>query len=124
MSHTTSTSERRLTIRSFQIRDLTKKGHYENITFDVRRGDILGLAGLLGAGRRELALSLFGLNPPDSGEILFEGKPVVIDSPATAKDLGIGFLPEDRYTQGLFLSKDVMQNVSSAILITSAASRK
>lgn len=99
-----------------QIRDLTKKGHYENITFDVRRGDILGLAGLLGAGRRELALSLFGLNPPDSGEILFEGKPVVIDSPATAKDLGIGFLPEDRYTQGLFLSKDVMQNVSSAIL--------
>ena len=99
-----------------EVRNLTKKGQYEGISFQVRKGDILGLAGLLGAGRRELALSLFGLNPPDSGEIYFEGKPVTIDSPAAAKALGIGFLPEDRYTQGLFLNKDVTQNISSTVL--------
>ena len=99
-----------------EVKNLTKKGHYQDISFTVKKGDIFGLAGLLGSGRTELALTLFGLNPPDSGEIYFKGKKVNIDSPLKAKDLGIGYLPKDRYTQGLFLEKDVKENISSAIL--------
>ena len=57
-----------------EIKHLCKEGNFQNISLDVRKGDILGLTGLLGAGRTELALSLFGLNKPDSGEIYIEGR--------------------------------------------------
>lgn len=97
-----------------EIDNLTKKDNFENISFSVRQGDIVGITGLLGSGRTELALSLFGLNPYDSGEIKFEGKPVKIKSPKDALGLGIGLLPEDRSTQGLFLDKSISENVSSA----------
>jgi simple sugar transport system ATP-binding protein len=99
-----------------EVRNLTKKGNYENISLDVRPGDILGLTGLLGAGRTELALSIFGMNKPDSGEILIEGKQVTINSPEEAIDLGIGLVPEERGVQGLFLQKSVNENVAAAIL--------
>ena len=81
-----------------------------------RKGDILGITGLLGAGRTELALSVFGMNKPDSGEIYFEGKKVSISSPEDAIDLGIGLVPEERDTQGLFSKKSVNENVAAAIL--------
>ncbi|MDE7059858.1 MAG: ATP-binding cassette domain-containing protein, partial [Lachnospiraceae bacterium] len=64
-----------------EVKHLSKKGNYQDISLSVRKGDILGLTGLLGAGRTELALSVFGLNKPDSGEIYFEGNKVEINSP-------------------------------------------
>lgn len=99
-----------------EVKNLSKKGQYENISFSCRKGDIIGLIGLLGSGRTEIALSLFGLNKPTNGEILFEGKPVNINSPVDAKNAGIVLLSEDRTTQGLFIGKNVKENMSSAVL--------
>ncbi len=99
-----------------EVKNLTRKGNYENISFSLREGDILGLTGLLGAGRTELALSIFGMNKPDSGEIYIKGKKETISSPDDAIDLGIGLVPEERATQGLFLQKSVNENVAAAIL--------
>ena len=99
-----------------EVKHLSKKGNYQDISLSVRKGDILGLTGLLGAGRTELALSVFGLNKPDSGEIYFEGNKVEINSPEDAIDLGIGLVPEEREAQGLFLKKSVNENVAAAIL--------
>lgn len=99
-----------------EVRNLTKAGNFEDISFSVRRGDIFGLTGLLGSGRTELALSLFGLNPPDSGEVLFQGQSVEIHSPSAAKRIGIALLPEDRSTQGMFRDRSVRENLSSAMV--------
>ena len=99
-----------------EIKNLSRRGHYENISFSVRRGDILGITGLIGSGRTELALSLFGLNKPDSGEIILEGKPVSIDSTDDAIKLGIGYLPEDRLHQGLFVEKSIGSNIIITIV--------
>ena len=99
-----------------EVKNLSRKGNFENVSLSVRKGDILGLTGLLGAGRTELALSIFGMNKPDSGEIYMEGQKVTIDSPEDAIDLGIGLVPEERGVQGLFLSKSVNENVAAAIL--------
>ncbi|MDO4345360.1 MAG: sugar ABC transporter ATP-binding protein [Eubacteriales bacterium] len=99
-----------------EVKNLTRQGNFENVSLNVRKGDILGLTGLLGAGRTELALSIFGMNKPDSGEIFMEGKKVEIRCPEDAIDLGIGLVPEERGVQGLFLSKSVNENVAAAIL--------
>ena len=100
-----------------EVRHLTKRGNFEDISFTVRRGDIFGLTGLLGSGRTELALSLFGLNPPDSGEVLFEGRrvdnPFPVPSPSAS---AIALLPEDRSTQGMFRERSVRENLSSAMV--------
>jgi simple sugar transport system ATP-binding protein len=98
-----------------EVKNLTRKGNYENLSLDVRPGDIVGLTGLLGAGRTELALSLFGLNAPDSGEILIGGKPVSIATPWQAMEQGIALVPEDRHEQGLFGNQTVSANVSVAV---------
>lgn len=99
-----------------QVTGLCRAGNYSNVSFEVRKGDILGLTGLLGAGRTELALSLFGLNTPDSGEIRIGGEPVSIRSPKEAMDHGIALVPEDRKTQGLFGEQPIRTNVSSNVL--------
>jgi simple sugar transport system ATP-binding protein len=99
-----------------EVKNLTKKGMYHNITFSLYPGDIVGFIGLLGSGRTELALSLFGLNKPDSGEIKINGKNILISSPSEAKQAGIALLPEDRLTQGLFLDRDINENISSAVI--------
>ena len=72
-----------------------------DISFELRRGEILGLAGLVGSGRTELALTIFGITPATSGEIALDGQPVAITSPRQARDLGIAYVPEDRGLQGL-----------------------
>lgn len=95
---------------------LTKENNFYDVSFSVRKGDIVGITGLLGSGRTELALSLFGLNPYDAGTIKFNGQPVEITSPQDAVNLGIALLPEDRSTQALFLSKSINENISSAIV--------
>lgn len=97
------------------IKDLSKGGHYSNINLDVRPSDIMGLTGLLGSGRTELALSIFGLNPPDSGEILFDGRKLKVKNPVDAVKHGIALLPEERATQGLLLDKDLTDNVSTVV---------
>jgi len=98
-----------------ELRDLSKSKQYADINLSVRPGDIMGLTGLLGSGRTELALSIFGLNPCDAGKIYFNGKEVKIKSPVDAVKMGIALLPEDRSTQGLLLDKDLTDNVSSAV---------
>ena len=99
-----------------EIEDLTRKGQYESRSRTVRSGGIGGGAGLLGCGRTELALSLFGLNPADSGRIKIDGKEAAISSPMAAKKMGIALLPEDRFRQGLFMDREVKENISSAIV--------
>jgi rhamnose transport system ATP-binding protein len=86
------------------------------VSFAVRAGEIVGLAGLVGAGRTELARVLFGLTPADAGEIRLRGRPVVIDSPSRAVGLGIAYVPEDRRRHGVILEMPVAPNTSLAIL--------
>jgi rhamnose transport system ATP-binding protein len=87
-----------------------------DVSFAVRRGEILGLAGLVGAGRTELAETLFGLTPADGGEILLHGRAVRIQSPPDAIELRIGYLPEDRRQHGVVLEMAIAANASMAIL--------
>jgi rhamnose transport system ATP-binding protein len=87
-----------------------------NVSLQVRAGEILGLAGLVGAGRTALARVLFGLTPADGGEILLRGQPVVIDSPARAVQLGLAYVPEDRRRHGVILDLPVAANVTLASL--------
>jgi rhamnose transport system ATP-binding protein len=88
----------------------------DEINLTVRAGEIVGLAGLVGAGRTELARVLFGLSPADRGTIEFKGRPVQIDSPQTATDLGIAYVPEDRRRHGVILDLSVAANASLARL--------
>ena len=99
-----------------EVEHLSKAPHYRDVSLSVRRGDVLGLTGLLGAGRTELALSLFGLNLPDSGTVRVGGTEVRIRNPWDAIDLGIALLPEERKVQGLFNDASIAQNVSSTRL--------
>lgn len=101
---------------TLEVRNLTRKGHYADVNFSLRTGDILGLTGLRGSGRDELALSLFGLNPPDSGEILIDGKPKKLSSPVDSVALGVGLVPEDRLSQALFSTHSVADNITAASL--------
>jgi rhamnose transport system ATP-binding protein len=87
-----------------------------NVSLEVRAGEILGLAGLVGAGRTELARVLFGLTPADTGQILLAGREVAIVSPAQAVSLGIAYVPEDRRRHGVVLEMPVAANVTLAIL--------
>jgi rhamnose transport system ATP-binding protein len=87
-----------------------------DVTLGVRAGEVLGLAGLVGAGRTELARVLFGLTPADSGEIRLRGRRVVIDSPGRAAALGIGYVPEDRRRHGVVPEMSVAANVTLATL--------
>lgn len=98
------------------VRNLSKRNNYKDISFNLYEKEILGIAGLLGSGRTEIALSLFGINKPDSGEIYVEGKPVKINSPIEAIKLGISYVPEDRINQGLILDYPIGDNIISTKL--------
>jgi rhamnose transport system ATP-binding protein len=87
----------------------------QGVTFDVRAGEVFGLAGLVGAGRTELARILFGLTPADSGEISLNGKPVKISSPQEAMAHGIAYVPEDRRRHGVVLEMPIAQNMTMAV---------
>lgn len=99
-----------------EVRNLTRKGAVENVSFDVREGEILGLGGLVGAGRTEIFRCLFGVDPIDEGEILIDGKPVKIKNSQDAINHRIGFVTEDRKTQGLVLNASIKENASLSIL--------
>ena len=99
-----------------EVRGLTNEPHTRDVSFTVRAGEIVGLAGLVGAGRSETAQAIFGILPIQSGEVLIEGKRVRINQPAQAVANGIAYVPEDRGTQGLIKEMTVRENLSMAVL--------
>lgn len=99
-----------------EVRNLRRKPLTLDVSFSVRAGEIVGLAGLVGSGRSEVAQVIFGFTPAESGQILVEGKPVRISTPGAAMRHGIAYVPEDRGTQGLIKPMDVTQNLSLAVL--------
>jgi simple sugar transport system ATP-binding protein len=99
-----------------EVRNLSKKDRFSDVSFRLGRGEILGIAGLVGAGRTELALSIFGLDAADSGDILVDGVPRRIRSVKDAMTLGIGYVPEDRLVQGLFMDHSVRRNLMATVL--------
>lgn len=100
----------------FSIEGFTRKGFFHDVSFELGQGEILGLAGLVGAGRTELARSIFGIDPKDSGKLTLDGEPVEINSPKEAIDQGIAYLTEDRKGQGLFMDMTVLENLVAPVL--------
>jgi ABC-type sugar transport system ATPase subunit len=99
-----------------EVRNLTCGRAVRNVSFSLKQGEIVGLAGLIGAGRSELAHVLFGITPADSGQILIGGRPATICSPQDAMALGIAYVPEDRKNQGLLTAMNVRENITLAVL--------
>ncbi len=97
-----------------EVRNLTLQNKFHNINFDVRRGEILGIAGLVGAGRTEVMQALFGLTPADEGEIIFEGKKLNPREPREAIKNGLAFVTEDRKGEGLVPYMSVAHNITLA----------
>ncbi len=93
------------------VKNLSREGKFNNISFDVRKGEILGIAGLMGAGRTEVIESIFGIHPPDAGEIYINGVKVSIRSPRDAIKHKIGLLTEDRKITGAFLPISIRDNM-------------
>jgi inositol transport system ATP-binding protein len=98
------------------VKDLTLDGRFRDISFDLRKGEILGFAGLVGSGRSNVAEALFGVTPATSGEIRIDGVKQDIRHPGEAMDAGMAFLTEDRKESGCFLLLDVTANMQTAIL--------
>ncbi len=98
------------------VGNLTRAGEYEDVSFDVRAGEIVGLTGLLGSGRTELALSLFGMTHPDSGVIRLHGEPTRLPSSRDAIAKGIAYVSEDRLGLGLVLEQPISTNIILTVL--------
>jgi len=99
-----------------RVENLTSEGEFYNINFSLNKGEILGIAGLLGSGRTELALSLFGMNEPDKGKIYIKNNEVEFKDVADSIEHGLGYVPEDRLTEGLFLEQSIGLNIVAANL--------
>jgi ABC-type sugar transport system ATPase subunit len=101
---------------ALSVKSLSLDGTFSDVSFDVRAGEIFGIAGLVGSGRTEVAETIFGLRRATSGEIRIDGVPVAVDSPATAIEHGMAFLTEDRRLNGLFLPLSVQENMEVTAL--------
>jgi rhamnose transport system ATP-binding protein len=99
-----------------EVEHLTRAGAFRDVSFSVRAGEIVGFAGLVGAGRTEIARVLFGIDARDTGEVRLGDLPVVHRSPSEAMSDGIAYLPEDRHQEGLVLAFSIAQNVTLPIL--------
>ncbi len=99
-----------------EVKNLSTRNFLKDISFNVRAGEIVGFAGLVGAGRSEVMRALFAVDPRESGEIFINGKPVEIKSTVDALRAGMGFVPEDRKEQGLILKQTIRANASLAAL--------
>jgi simple sugar transport system ATP-binding protein len=99
-----------------EIENLSLAGEFSDISFQLRRGEILGITGLLGSGRGALALSLFGVIPPDSGKIKIAGNEVKIKKIQHAIQHKIGYVPEDRIREGLFLEQPIEDNIVASTI--------
>lgn len=97
-----------------EVRNLSSGNLFKDVSFKLRKGEILGFSGLMGAGRTEVARAIFGADPRDGGEIFVNGKRVNIKTPEDAVKLGIGYLSEDRKRYGLLLDKSVAENTALA----------
>ena len=98
------------------VQGLSLDGVFRDVSFEVRAGEILGVAGLVGSGRSNVAETLFGVTPASSGSIAIDGEPVAIDSPGAAMANGMAFLTEDRKETGCFLKLEVLENIQMAVL--------
>ena len=94
------------------VQNLTRPGVFEKVSFQVREGEVLGVSGLMGAGRTEIMQAIFGNLSYESGTIEIDGKEVKISNPRQAMEHGIGFITEDRKTEGLMLDKSIRENIS------------
>jgi simple sugar transport system ATP-binding protein len=101
---------------ALEVRDLTVQGQYAGVSLEIRPGEILGLTGRMGSGRTELALSLFGMNPPDSGEIRVNGKAVKLQTNRDAIRHGIAYVSEDRLSLGLVMPQSIADNTVVSVL--------
>ena len=99
-----------------EVKNLSIDRRVKDVTFDLHKGEILGITGLLGSGRTELALALFGLEKPTAGQIILNGKEVKIKNPIAAQKLRIGYVPEDRLTEGLCLAQPIADNIALSSL--------
>lgn len=97
-----------------RVEHLSKKGAFEDVSFTINKGDVLGITGLLGSGRREIGEAMFGLAPADSGRIVLNGKEITVKSVSDAIANEIGYVPEDRLTQGLFMERSIQDNIIAA----------
>jgi rhamnose transport system ATP-binding protein len=109
-------SEARIGDVVLEVRHLSRPGSFTDVSFQLRQGEILGFAGLVGAGRTEVARVLFGLDRAESGEIWLRGKPVRIRSPRDAMRSGLAYVPEDRHQHGLVMAFSIAANVTLPIL--------
>jgi rhamnose transport system ATP-binding protein len=100
----------------FKAENLTRAGSFYEVSFELRRGEILGLAGLVGAGRTNVARAIFGVEPPTAGQIQVEGREVKITSPQQAIELGLAYVPEDRQLHGLIPAMHITSNISLPML--------
>mgnify|MGYP000928573088 CR=1 FL=1 len=100
---------------ALKVENLTLPGVFSDISFEVRKGEIVGLGGLVGAGRTDVAKAIFGVTPAASGTISLEGRPVSITDPSEAIALGLAFVPEDRAVAGIFRTLSVEHNISVAV---------
>lgn len=99
-----------------EVKNLNRKGVFKNINFSLRKGEILGISGLMGAGRTEVMRGIFGVDPIDSGEIFINNKEVIIKTEKDAISHGIGFVTENRRDEGLVLSMDIKENITLGTL--------
>jgi rhamnose transport system ATP-binding protein len=99
-----------------KVENLTRAGSFYDVSFELRRGEILGLAGLVGAGRTNVARAIFGVEPPTAGKIEIDGREVNIKSPQQAIELGLAYVPEDRQLHGLIPAMPLTPNISLAML--------
>lgn len=98
------------------VRSLSRRGEFKDVAFDLHKGEILGITGLLGSGRTELALALFGMNRADGGDIMIEGRAVRLRSNQDAIKAGIAYLSEDRLSLGLNLRQSIRDNIAVSVL--------
>ncbi|MBN1440484.1 MAG: sugar ABC transporter ATP-binding protein [Anaerolineales bacterium] len=110
--HRTRNGERNGRKAVLEVRNLSQKGALQDVSFVLRRGEILGVAGLIGAGRTELARAIFGADPIDAGEIRIDGRTVKVSSPSAAVKAGLALVPENRQQQGLVLIHSVQNNIA------------
>jgi inositol transport system ATP-binding protein len=98
------------------VRNLTLEGRFRDVSFELRKGEILGFAGLVGSGRSNVAETLFGVTPKTAGQIFIDGKEIEMKNPGVAMDAGMAFLTEDRKDTGCFLVLDITSNMQVALL--------
>jgi len=97
-----------------EIRGLSRKGWYDDVSFSLKKGEVLGIAGMLGSGRTELLRGIFGADPVDAGTVLIDGKEYLNRDPSRMNRAGVGLTPEDRRREGLIMKHSVMDNLCYA----------